>query len=289
MLKLAEKQEQDTYITLAEDSSIEIAGLMHHDRLLIQEMGSPLSECSQSEVEHLQAILDLNCGPGGWAMDVAYQYPKVQVMGIDLSQVMIDYARAQAWSQGLENAHFKAVDTLRYLDFPDASFDLINGRQLFHCLRPEDWPTLLHECMRILRSGGVIRLTEGERPISNSLAVEQLNLYFTRAFARLGRSFSPDGYHIGILPVMGLLLRDAGYRRIRRKTFSIDYSASVGSHPEAYGDILMKIKAFEPFLSQLGIVDTEEFERLYRQAWIDVYRDTYCAIGFYQTVWGVKI
>lgn len=61
---------------------------------------------------------------------MAFAYPDIEVVGIDISQQMIEYARAQARVQGLDNAYFHVMDATQPLDFPDSSFDLINGRTL---------------------------------------------------------------------------------------------------------------------------------------------------------------
>ncbi len=60
--------------------------------------------------------------------DVAHTYPEIEVTGIDISHNMIAYARAHAEVRGLTNAHFQVMNALEQLDFPDASFDLVNAR-----------------------------------------------------------------------------------------------------------------------------------------------------------------
>uniref|UniRef100_UPI0035E452C3 class I SAM-dependent methyltransferase n=1 Tax=Thermogemmatispora sp. TaxID=1968838 RepID=UPI0035E452C3 len=58
------------------------------------------------------------------------------------------------------------------LDWPDASFDLINGRLLCGFMLPAAWPRLLAECHRLLKPGGIIRLTEVEPMLTISAAYE---------------------------------------------------------------------------------------------------------------------
>ena len=82
---------ENTYILDAE-SGTEMARLMKQDRLLTQGMGGLFPE--RDDVSSMHAILDIACGPGGWVLDVAYAYPKIEVVGIDISNTMIEYARA---------------------------------------------------------------------------------------------------------------------------------------------------------------------------------------------------
>src|SRR5947208_13801729 len=99
------------------------------------------------------------CGPGGWALEIAYTHPEIEVVGFDISQAMIDYARARARVQGLDNASFRVMDMQKPLDFPDGSFDLVNGR--FVLFIPTSFiPVFLKECFRISRPPGPLRFTE---------------------------------------------------------------------------------------------------------------------------------
>ena len=81
-------------------------------------------------------------------------------MGFDISEQMIAYATEQAKELGLDNAHFHVMDIQLPLDFPDASFDLVNARTIAGVLLQATWPKFVQEAARIVRPGGVIRLTE---------------------------------------------------------------------------------------------------------------------------------
>src|SRR5689334_18342319 len=93
--------QKSTYI-LDGDSTAEIARLARLDRLITQGMGGLFPE--RDDIAEIESILDIGCGPGGWALEVAFNYPSVQVIGIDKSQLMIQYAQTHAELQGLENA-----------------------------------------------------------------------------------------------------------------------------------------------------------------------------------------
>uniref|UniRef100_UPI0035E46575 class I SAM-dependent methyltransferase n=1 Tax=Thermogemmatispora sp. TaxID=1968838 RepID=UPI0035E46575 len=149
---------RNTYVIDPENAG-ELARLMQQDRLLTEGMGGLLPEEGLS-LPPQGRVLDLACGPGGWALELAFQYPRAEVIGVDISRQAIEYARAQAQSRGLENVHFAVMNVMERLDWPDASFDLINGRLLCGFMLPAAWPRLLAECHRLLKPGGIIRLTE---------------------------------------------------------------------------------------------------------------------------------
>src|SRR5215470_15992610 len=71
------------------DSATEIARRLQQDRLIIRATGGLCVEHPDlSQVKH---ILDIGCGPGEWALELAFAYPESEVVGIDQSRSMIDY------------------------------------------------------------------------------------------------------------------------------------------------------------------------------------------------------
>ena len=111
-------QYYEGYVMDAENAA-EMARLMLQDRLLNQAMGGLLAE--RNDLAHLYRVLDIACGPGGWLLDLTTQYPHMQGMGIDISQLMIDYANTLARTQKLSNVQFRVMDATKPLDFSDRS------------------------------------------------------------------------------------------------------------------------------------------------------------------------
>ncbi|RAQ94621.1 hypothetical protein A4R35_03680 [Thermogemmatispora tikiterensis] len=199
---------------------------------------------------------------------------------------MIEYATAQAWSRGLENVHFQVMDVMEPLAFPDASFDLINGRLLCGFMLPEAWPRLLAECRRLLVPGGVVRLTEMEEPLTTSPAFERFSALVTEALRRAGQSFSPDGRHLGITPVLPRLVRQAGFVDVRLRPTAIEWSMGTEQHYPVFKDALIGLELVQPFLIRAGVATPEELTSLYQQAVAEMQADNFCAIWQLLTVWG---
>jgi tRNA G46 methylase TrmB len=59
-----------------------------------------------------QNILDLGCGSGRWALDMAYQYPDAEIVGVDSSNTLVEYAQAQAKTMNRDNVKFILFDAL---------------------------------------------------------------------------------------------------------------------------------------------------------------------------------
>ena len=272
------------------ESGAEMARLINLDRLTTTCMGGLFSEQSADDLVSVRRVLDIGCGPGGWVQEVAYAYPKMEVVGIDISQTMISYARTQAQVQRLDKAHFQVMDATKPLHFSDGSFDLVNAR-FIGFLPKSIWPLLLQECLRITLPGGIIRLTEIETGIcgiTNSVALERLNALGTRALYLSGHGFSPDGRHLGTTPLLARFLRDAGYQNIKQRAHVMDYSVGEPAHEGIYQNNLVAFKLIQPFLLQAGETTQEELDQLYEQMLVEMRSADFCGLAYFLTAWGKK-
>src|SRR5690349_11281709 len=94
-------QNRSTYF-INPNAPAETGRLIDLDHLLTAEMGGVFPP--SLDPTPLRQVIDLACGPGGWVLKVADEFPELDVVGGDISQTMITYAQAQARSQHLENA-----------------------------------------------------------------------------------------------------------------------------------------------------------------------------------------
>src|SRR5579875_1878428 len=197
------------YLTDVEDGA-ETARLFAQDQLVTQAMGGVFSK--PVPVERVYDVLDLACGPGGWAIEVARQYPDMEVVGVDINPKMCRYATAMARVRDVsDNVMFECMDITQSLGFPAQMFDLVNGRFLIGFMQQATWPRLLAECRRVLRPGGMVCLTECEYSVSSSAALQRLNACLYEALSKQERTFSVDGHSFGIVHRLGRLLTDAGF------------------------------------------------------------------------------
>ena len=264
----------------------EMARLLGQDRLITQGMGGLFSE--RFDLSGIHRILDVACGPGGWALEVALTYPEIEVVGVDVSLVMINYANAQARVQGLNNARFQVMDIQKPLNFPDGSFDLVNAR-FINFLPAAAWPQLMQEFGRITRPGGVIRLTESEWwYFTNSPALENLNAMIIRALKLQGESFSQSGRFTGVLPMLGRFLLDAGCVNVSYKSHVIDYSYGTEAYEGFRHDAAIVFKLFQPFIVRMGVATQEEVNQLYEQMQLEMMKDDFRGLMLPLTAWGVK-
>jgi ubiquinone/menaquinone biosynthesis C-methylase UbiE len=105
----------------------------------------------QAGIANAETILDVGCGTGRMAREIAVQYTRSQVIGIDRSAEII--AKARDSSNCLPNLSFRVGD-VELLEFPDRSIDFVSARLLFQHL-PQPL-TALTEIYRILKPGGKV-------------------------------------------------------------------------------------------------------------------------------------
>jgi ubiquinone/menaquinone biosynthesis C-methylase UbiE len=276
-------QHENTYVIDAE-SMAEMARLTHQDRLITAAMGGLLP--ARSSPARIHDVLDLACGPGGWALDVAYEHSGMHVMGIDISKTMIDYARSRAELQGMRNVEFVVMDVLQPLQCATDSFDFVNARTIVGFMLPSSWPGLLRECRRVTRPGGTIRLTELELSITNSPANEKINSLIGLAGKQTGRGFSPDGRNIGITPMLSRFLRAAGCQQIQLQAHVVDFSSQAQAQEEFFQNLRAGLKLLQPFLIGRQLITREELEELYEQALMEVQSADFCGIMYLLSAWG---
>jgi SAM-dependent methyltransferase/transposase-like protein len=117
-----------------------LAGLEEHLRFL---KGVPASG----------SILDAGCGSGSMARLIAARHSGARVVGVDLRQDYLSYARARAQAEHLENLSFEQGDIFR-LPFPDASFDLVWSKYVLQWTK--DPAAAVAEFRRVTKPGGFV-------------------------------------------------------------------------------------------------------------------------------------
>lgn len=65
-------------------------------------------------------LVDVGCGSGAWAIEVAKAFPSTKVFGIDISPVQPNTAP--------DNCKFIVADLNDGLEFNNGSMDLVQGR-----------------------------------------------------------------------------------------------------------------------------------------------------------------
>jgi predicted O-methyltransferase YrrM len=236
----------------------------------------------------IRQVLDVGCGPGHWALDLAACLPSSEVTGIDTSATRIASASSQAHARGLSNVRFLCLDASQPLSLPDASFDLIHARFVQSFLPMAAWPLFLAECQRLLRPGGLLVLVECENPISTSPALERLNIAYANACRRAGTGYTPSGSGVGITAVLSFWLRQAGYARVQDQVQAIDFSCGTAAHADLLSYFQTLLPLTTPFLVRMGAITPHKADILSQQALAEITTPGFCAIWYFRSVWGER-
>lgn len=277
-------QDGSTYFIDAENAA-EMARLVTMARQVTQDMGGIFPP--QVEPSSVRKALDIACGPGQWALDVAQAHPTIEVSGVDISKLMIAYA--QTLMKDIPNANFQVMDARQPLHFPDQNFDFVQARFITAFMLTSTWPELVAECRRILQPGGTLQLVEGESfGISNSSSLEQYNAFLALAMRRAGHCFAPEGNMFGISPMLPKLLQEHGFKNIHQRAHALNFSAGTQANGAWYANYRTAMKLLQPFLLQWEVTTQQEVDVLYERAMEEILAPDFCALWFYFAVDGEK-
>ncbi|GCE14780.1 class I SAM-dependent methyltransferase [Tengunoibacter tsumagoiensis] len=268
------------------DQAAEKTRLTEQEKLITKAMGGLFPE--GQDLSQARKLLDMACGPGSWVTEVARKYPELEVIGGDINPTFVNNGNLQAEIDGLKNLSFQIMDIRKPLPFDDNTFDLVNARLILGFMDREAWPILIAEVKRILRPGGVIRLSECEYASTSSPALQRINGYLSQALAAQGRTFSPDGRSFGLTHRIGKLLQEAGFSSISKRAFHIDSSYGSDLHESTLHDSDVVFVLLRPYLIQSGALNEKEYDELYEAIYKESRSTDYTGITFGLTTWGRK-
>jgi ubiquinone/menaquinone biosynthesis C-methylase UbiE len=113
------------------------------------------------QVGHGDRILDIGCGGGQHAVELAGQRPDVHVVGLDLSAEFVRRARQRATAAQLGSRVEFVKGNALALPFEAEEFD-----HVYSIGSIKHWPDMdqgLAECVRVLKPGGLLLVGEADR------------------------------------------------------------------------------------------------------------------------------
>jgi ubiquinone/menaquinone biosynthesis C-methylase UbiE len=196
-------------------------------------------------------VLDVCCGSGASAIPAAEKVgSKGSVLGVDLSDRLLELARAKASDQRLENVEFHAGDMLD-LRVPESHFDAVVC--VFGIFFVPDMPAAVRALWQVVRPGGKLAITTwGPRFFEPA----------TTAFWNAIREVRPDLYkgfnpwdRICDPPSVLALLRDGGVEQA-------EVVAEAGEHPIPSAQAWWSAVVGSGYRGTLEQLDAEDLERV---------------------------
>lgn len=277
-------EQHSTYFVQDRSSRDELARLQIQDQMLTTGMGGVLPEQLNPALFH--RVLDVACGTGGWLIEMAKAYPNIpELVGVDVSNKMLGYARAQAEAQQLsERIKFFTMDALRSLEFPDGHFDLVNQRLGWSYVRKWEWPGLITEFRRVTRAGGVIRLTEGGWMTGNSEALMTLHRLAVQASFSSSHLFI-EGDNNSLINDLARLLTQYGVKNVQALTHNLTFPAGTQEGKDFHGDVQHLFQVSIPFFQKWAQFP-KDYEKIYQQMLKETQQPDFVGEWTLLTGWG---
>jgi ubiquinone/menaquinone biosynthesis C-methylase UbiE len=301
------------------------------EQVIVEELGEllPGQLLTACDLSHARSVLEIGCGAGAWLRAVARQYPDLQCIGLDQDERLVKVANALAQRDHLAQVAFLAqqLNDLSPTLFPEASFDLVHLSLLGRSILTANYPALAQTGAGLCRPGGIVCWTEAELPITNSPAFERLTSLVLEALQRAGQSFIPERMwewaayfaprsaktglnrstyqrrHLGITPMLGRWLRDAGcgappatpstYRSmdtrvIHATAYAIDLSAGQPAHESFLRQALRFAHQVRSLLLRTGVIEEREHATLCSQLERELISPEFCGLFYLMRAWAPR-
>ncbi len=110
----------------------------------------------RAPIKHTKFVLDVGCGTGRWAQEIAQAFPSATVIGLDIFDSPIEANISMRPS----NYQFVSGDIFKGLPFSSYQFDFVHQRSLGCLIPTTGWHQVVNELVRVTRPGGIVELAE---------------------------------------------------------------------------------------------------------------------------------
>jgi len=145
---------------------------------------------------------------------------------------------------------------------------------------------LLKKLLRVVRPGGVVRLTDEEViHQSNSPASMQFCEMLLCALFRSGHLFAQES--TGLTAHLAPLLSQHGYQRVQTRAYALQYQTGTPEGQAYVENGVRVLRTLRPFLQKWGCV-SKDYDTIRDQALEEIQRPDFCATWHLLTAWGIK-
>ena len=130
-------------------------------RQALPQLHEVFAGCDQRQMR----LLDIGCGTGRFLDFVKQSWPRLRIIGLDMSDAYVRHARQHLRRRSRTSF---VVGKAEAIPLPDSTQDAVTSIFLFHELPPKVRRRTLHECARVLKPGGRLILQDslqrGDQP-----------------------------------------------------------------------------------------------------------------------------
>ncbi|HEY7984525.1 MAG TPA: class I SAM-dependent methyltransferase [Ktedonobacterales bacterium] len=173
-----------------------------------------------------RSILDIGTGTGRWAREMAVEFPRASVIGLDINPPPADEAAESRLGADVRPANyaFVAGNVLEGLPFADQSFDMVHMRALVTAIPHARWPFVVGELARVTRAGGWVESLEVTPLEGGGPAIVQVMEWLLAVTGTRGVEFADGGR-------VADRMREAGLAQVAVRRLDLpcgDYGGRVG-------------------------------------------------------------
>jgi ubiquinone/menaquinone biosynthesis C-methylase UbiE len=213
----------------------------------------------RAPIRQPRAILDVACGTGIWAREMAQQFKRAQVIGFDIDRTPLEAALARLGPGGMfpKNFEFLEADALQRFPFEDEQFDFTHARFISPFVPIARWPHVVAEMVRVTKRGGYVELVDFALHNSNSPTLN----YFRETV--LKRLCAMRGLHAGGAPHLADYLRQAGLTRVQERQVVLG-AGLPGNRQQRLliTDLLAALTSMQPIIVKSGMLSEAEYSSL---------------------------
>jgi ubiquinone/menaquinone biosynthesis C-methylase UbiE len=206
-----------------------------------------------------RAILDVACGTGIWARELAVQYPRARVVGFDYDRTPLERALEVLGPGGQFPANFRFVEANMFERFPfeDGEFDYTFSRFLVVATPTDNWPHIAREMLRVTKRGGYVEMVDMQQfPVTQSPA-------YNRVLEAAADLVHKRGMQTGVEHSLKGYLEAAGLQQVQERAFRVG-TGRQGNRQQRLliSDLLAGHRNLKGALVKLGYFSEPEFDEL---------------------------
>ena len=179
----------------------------------------------RAPLRQVRAILDVACGTGIWAREMAQAFPDARVVGFDYDRSPLERALAVLGPSGQFPSNFRFVEANMFERFPfeNEAFDYTFSRFLVVATPTDKWPHIAREMARVTRPGGYVEMVDMQQfPVTQSPA-------YNRVLTAAADMVKQRGMQTGVEQTLKGYLEQAGLQRVQRARLSGWRGTTAGS------------------------------------------------------------